>query len=164
MRPPEEGRLSPLMLTCLVIDPSTHNASLVQEIITRLERTYLSPYDTPNNALSRAHYDNLLLPWAVSPPVTNFPESGFTKISHDRDGKISSGHDFFLGNQHMNLDQFEKLYSTASLMTRWRRANPEMVGTEDDILVKTMRALSDALEGEVMVVGTGCAALLFKKR
>ena len=48
-------------------------------------------------------------------------------------------------------------------MARWRQANPELIDTDSDILVKTARELREALGGENMVIGVGCVLLLFNK-
>ncbi len=131
--------------------------------MSRLEREWLAPYDTPGNAVSREHYDGLLLPWSISPPVDGFTKDGFTKFSWDRDGKLSSGDEFFLGNKWTTVDRLTKFYRTMSAMTRWRKANPGLVGTEEDILLKTEKDLREALGKEELVVGVSLALLLFKR-
>ena len=144
-------------------DPTTPNASRVQELIFRLEREYLAPYERPGNILSRNLYDNLLLPWDMTPPVPEFSRTRFIKHVWDRDGKPSSGDEFFLGNQHVTVARLMKVYETTSPMARWRQANPELIGTDSDILVKTARDLREALGGENMVIGFGCFLLLFTR-
>lgn len=144
-------------------DPTTPNASRVQELMFRLEREYLAPYERPGNILSRTFYDSLLLPWNMTPPIEGFSSTRFTKHEWDRDGKPSSGDEFFLGNQHVTVARLMKVYETTSLMARWRQANPELIGTDSDILVKTARDLREALGGENLVIGVGCVLLLFTK-
>ena len=101
----------------------------------------------------------------MTPPVTGFSKTGFTKHTWDRDGKTTPGDEFFLGNQTVTIDRLMKLYETTSLMARWRQANPSLVGSENDILVKTAKSLREVLGNgrEELVVGVGCALLLFKK-
>ena len=145
------------------IDPSTPNASRVQGLISRLEHEYLAPYEWPENILSRTLYDSLLMPWNMTPPIEEFKETRSKKHVWDRDREPSSGDEFFLGNQHVTVAQLMKVYETTSLMARWRQANPELIGTDSDILVKTARDMREVLGGENMVIGIGCVLLLFTK-
>ena len=49
------------------------------------------------------------------------------------------------------------------MVTRWREAHPQLVGTEQDVVAKMAKEMKDLLgEGEV-VIGSSCALLLFKK-
>jgi trans-aconitate 3-methyltransferase len=55
--------------------------------------------------------------------------------------------------------------ATASMVTRWREANPDKVGTEDDCVTATSRALKKALGGkQSFVMGHGTVLLLFRKK
>ena len=136
----------------------------MQKILSRLEHEWLGPYEMPGNRISRGYYADLLLPWNTSPPVDSFPEDDFIRLEWDHDGRISSGNEFFLGNQCLTLDRLVKSYETISLMARWKLANPELVGTEDDVLVKTAKELRQVIGQDELVVGVGCALLLFKRR
>ena len=130
----------------------------------RLEREDLAPYETPANRISRDMYDNLLLPWNVTPPIAVFPESKFVKHEYDREGVLSNGESFFGGGSLANLGQVEKGLATASMVTRWRAAHPDLVGTDKDVVTKVVRDLRDALGGDVEVLrGSGTAILLFKR-
>jgi len=63
------------------------------------EREVLGVYELPGNRLSRDLYDNLPLPWDVSPPVPEFSKSGFVKHDYDRDGILTNGKTFFSGGE-----------------------------------------------------------------
>jgi hypothetical protein len=130
----------------------------------RFERETLAPYELPGNRLSMEMYDNLPLPWSVLPPVEAFPQSDYVKHDYDREGVLSDGVDFFGGGSFTTLDEESKSLSTASMVTRWRAANPELVGTDKDVVRVFIRELKEALGGQDWILrGTGTAILLFKK-
>ena len=135
------------------------------EVLLRLERETLAPYALPGNIVSMNMYDNLPLPWSVSPPVPDFPESKFVKLDYDREGVLSNGVSFFNNDEKESLDDIENGLSTASMVTRWRAANPELVGTDKDVVKVFTRELREALGGKQdwIVRGSGTAILLFKK-
>ncbi|KAI9814990.1 MAG: hypothetical protein M1827_002833 [Pycnora praestabilis] len=144
--------------------PSTTNAAEVQRILFRLERESLAPYELPPNRISRDLYDNLLLPWNAKPPNINFPPSLFVRREWDRDGILSNGEDFFGGSDGTSLQGLEKEFSTASMVTRWRAANPELLNSDKDCVRKALSDIKEALQGQqTIVIGHGTALLLFKK-
>lgn len=109
-------------------------------------------------------YDNLPLPWNVTPPVKDFPQSEYVKHDYDREGVLSNGVDFFGEGSFTTLDEESKGLSTASMVTRWRAANPESVGTDKDAVKVFIRELKEVLGGQDWILrGTGTAILLFKK-
>lgn len=53
---------------------------------------------------------------------------------------------------------------TVSMVTRWRAANPELVGTDKDVVKVFAKELREALGGQDWVVeGSGTTIMLFKK-
>jgi len=117
----------------------------------------------PGNRLSRDMYDNIPLPWDISKPVAAFSKHSFVRHDYDREGVLSNGVDFFGGNNEVNLDEIEKAFGTASMVTRWREAHPNFEG--DDPVVETMKDLRKALGGKnTFMAGSGTAILLFKKQ
>ncbi len=96
------------------------------KILFRLERETLAPYAVPGNILSLNQYDDLLMPWNAYPAVKAFPESEFVKHSYDREGVLSNGVSFFGGGTVEKLEDIENGLSTASMVTRWRAANPDL--------------------------------------
>lgn len=155
-------------LNALPPDPSTPNAAKVQRILFRLERELLASYELPGNRLSRDMYDNLLLPWDVSPSLEEaFPRALFVRHEWDREGVLSAtgpDADFFGGGSYHALDDLEKGWATASMVTRWRQANATLVGTPDDCVELTVRQLRETLgKTKGFVGGAGTAILLFKK-
>ncbi|KUJ22537.1 S-adenosyl-L-methionine-dependent methyltransferase [Mollisia scopiformis] len=144
--------------------PSTPNADKVMEILLHFERVTLAPYTQPGNLLSMNMYDDLPRPWTVSPPVKDFPESKYIKHDWDRDGKLSDGKDFFGGGEKSTLKEIEAGMGTASMVTRWRAANPELVGTDKDVVKVFIKDLKEALGGQDWVErGSGTTIMLFKK-
>ena len=109
-------------------------------------------------------YDNLPLPWDVQPAITAFSRQKFVRREWDRNGVLTDDKEFFGGRKYTSLHTLEKGMETASMMTRWRAANPQLVGTKNDVLQRLIRHLREALGGEEgFVAGSGTALLLFKK-
>lgn len=145
-------------------DPSTPNYPEVNKTLLKLERETLGPYALPGNIISMNMYDELPLPWNISPAVSEFPKSKFVKHEYDRDGVLSNGKTFFAGNDKETLEDIEGGLGTASMVTRWRAANPELVGTDKDVVQVFLEELKAALgEQEWIERGSSTAILLFKK-
>lgn len=163
-------------------DPSTPNAAAVQKALFHLERDLLAPYELPPNRISRDMYDNLILPWQVDHETTNgekslveaFPESDFVRLEWDRDGILSDGEDFFLASNSENrgettLNDLGAGLGTASMVTRWREANPELVGTERDCVremcaeIRRVMGVGDD-KNPTLRVGSSVVLLLFKRK
>ncbi len=110
-------------------------------------------------------YDDLLLPWTVPIPIEAFPKSEFVKHDYDRDGILSNGVCFFSGDSTETLEDAEKGMGTASMVTRWRAAHPELVGTEKDVVRAYVNELREALpkDHQKLTTGTATAILLFKR-
>lgn len=110
-------------------------------------------------------YDNLPLPWQISTPVEDFPQSLYVKHEFNRGGVVPEGEDFWGGSEERSLEDLEKALNTASMLTRWREANPEIAGTDQDVLNITIKDWKATLgDKKGMVMGAGTAILLFKKK
>ncbi len=134
------------------------------EILLRFERETLAPYELPGNRVSRNMYDDLSLPWNISIPIKEFPHTDYIKLDYDRDGKLSNGATFFGNSKISSMDEIEKDLATASMVTRWRAANPTLAGTEQDVVKVFIRELREALGGQDwMENGNSTAILLFKR-
>lgn len=134
--------------------------------MSKLEDKTLAPYATKGNLISRNMYAELPLPWDCDPTDTIFPREDFIRKEWDRGGKLTDGKDFF-GNRGdvESLAKLEEGISTASMVTRWREAHPNLIGTEKDCVKETVRDLRQALGGQdTFVSGTATALLLFRKR
>ena len=158
--------------TCssLYAHPSTPNAAEVQHILDRLVQEHLAPYSLPSNKLSDEGYRDLVLPWAISSASPYFSKDAF-KIQHwDLDGVLSDGKDFFCGGHTTTLAELASSLGTASMVTRWRQAHPDIAGGENDCVLKTMRDIAVAMnvekgkEEEVTIrTGNSTSLLLFKR-
>lgn len=81
---------------------------------------------------------------------------------------LSDGHDFFGGSTEEAVSRLESGLGTASMVTRWREANAEKAGTDDDCVRMTMERVRKAMglaTGEDGLIRTGgaTALLMFKK-
>ncbi|KAG9237590.1 S-adenosyl-L-methionine-dependent methyltransferase [Amylocarpus encephaloides] len=145
-------------------DPNQPNAQKLREIILRFQDETIAKYELPGNRLARGTYENLPLPWQASPPVLSLPEANFVKHDFDRGGVLSNGKTFFGGSRRLTLEQIEKAIGTASPVTRWREANPDLAGTEKDCVKTLVADLREALNGkEELIEGPATTILLFKR-
>jgi hypothetical protein len=130
-----------------LIDPSTSSADQVQAVLSNLEDNILGPYETPSNKLSRNMYDHLLMPWDTE--TTAFLQSNYKRLEWNRNGKLEANEsDFFEGSSKGTLQELADSLGTASMVTRWREANPSLVGTENDCVSLTMRRIAEAMGAE----------------
>jgi hypothetical protein len=134
------------------IDSSTPNAGAIQATIDSLNDSELGPYYEPGNRMAHNLYIDLALPWNVTPPVTEFDEETyFRKEWGPQDGikemlESSAGAD-------VTLDAMEKLWGTTSPVQRWRDANPEKAGTEEDIVKRFIAVIARLLHDAGVEVG-----------
>ena len=113
--------------------------------------------------MRREAYRTLPLPWTCDPPIAGFSPERLARYDWDEDGKLSDGKHFFLGDHTVTLAQLQATLGTASMVTRWREAHPELVGTEEDVLVEASKEFREIIGGEELVVGLDCHLLLFKR-
>jgi trans-aconitate 3-methyltransferase len=129
----------------LYCHPSTPNAEKVQSILDHFQDVVLEPYHMQR--ITRDMYVDLPLPWQVNPPITEFDEKTFFRKEWNRDGKLEEGEtEFFMGRQLMSVDKLEIAMATASSVTRWREANPDLAGAENDAVKVMGRKLREALK------------------
>ena len=94
-----------------------------------------------------------------------FPREELVRREWNVDGEVGVGERFFRGHEVVSLERFAEGCGTASMVTRWRQAHPELVGTDADVVRATVRELRQALGGrEWFGGGTAMALLLFKRR
>jgi hypothetical protein len=117
-------------------------------------------------------YQDLVLPWDVQPPISAFAQSDFVRHEWDRDGVLTNGEDFFMGSTEYTIEELKKALGTASMVTRWREAHPELVDTERDCVRSTMNEIERVLGEEIgteeaaklkIRVGSATVLLLFKR-
>ncbi|KAF3762337.1 hypothetical protein M406DRAFT_72349 [Cryphonectria parasitica EP155] len=152
----------------LFCHPSTPNAAAVQEALSHLEDSILGPFEGPALHLSRTMYDTLPLPWSIEPPVAAFSAGNFVRKEWNRGGKLEDGAvDFFAGGREQSLDELAQGLDTASMVTRWRQAHPDCVGTEEDCVRVTVRRIAEVVgkdQADIRLkLGSATALLLFRR-
>ncbi|KAK2748585.1 methyltransferase type 11 domain-containing protein [Colletotrichum kahawae] len=152
---------------CFFSHPASDNAGELNRIMRQLETDELEQFELTPNVLSRTLYDDLALPWKLESPQPDFEESAYVRREWDRDGVLTDGEDFFGDSLEISLDMLEKGYDTASTVTRWRAANPELAYGPHDCVKRTIAQLRKAVgpESNGLIRGsTSTVLLLFKRR
>ncbi|OKL60876.1 hypothetical protein UA08_03735 [Talaromyces atroroseus] len=108
--------------------PSLPNADAIQAAIDEYQDRQLKPYREVGNIMARNRYTDLLLPWNMSHPMSDFDEAAFFRKDWNPE------EDFFVGLPEADLGTFEKLLATHSAYTRWAQAHPDIAGTDKDQL------------------------------
>ena len=127
----------------IATDPDTPSADKVQALLKEFETETLAKYELLPNKLVRELYDELKLPWDIDPPVKAFHKEDLERVVKDRDGVPSDGKDFFGGSVEMTLAQIYAAISTASPVTRWREAHPDLAKTDKDIVNELIDGIAD---------------------
>ena len=150
---------------------TTPHAARVQTVLDALEHGRLAPYAAPGNVVSNGLYRELGMPWdaataegAAEGAGVAFPEHEFVRREWDVGGQVGVGQRFFRGHEVISLEDFAGGLATASMVTRWREAHPELVGTHEDVVAVTVRELREALGGREWFEGGSATALLMLKR
>lgn len=150
------------------IHPSVPNAAAINAVTGKIEEECLAPFFGAGNRLTRNLYLTIGLPWTVSPPVPDFDEKTFYRKEWGVEGNDES----FFQNKHMvfDMDTLEKLLGTASPVTRWREANPDLAGTENDVIRRMRREIERLLheagveKGKELIRGGEAGVLLMVKK
>ncbi|KAJ0110228.1 hypothetical protein J7T55_000661 [Diaporthe amygdali] len=147
---------------------SVPNAAAINSVTSKIEEESLAPFFEPGNLLTRNLYSTIGLPWTVSPPVSDFDE---TKLFRKEWGIEGNDESFYEIKQILiDLDTMEKILGTASPVTRWRQAYPDLAGTEDDVVRRIRRAVEKLLheagveKGKELVRGGEAGVLLMVKK
>lgn len=149
---------------------SVPNSAAINAALQELEDTELRPYLEPGNLVTQRLYVDLGLPWTVDPPVApQFDEAAFVRRTFGMTDAEPPFHDDGFSRWY-DLDTVERLAATMSPVTRWRQANPEKVGTEEDIPRRMTRIMERYLheagveKGKEMVRGGDVGVLLMVKK
>ena len=138
------------------------HADRIKQLRLAFERE-IRPYQLPGNLIAQNLYDDLELPWTADPNQTAFPRDEYRRVEWDRDGVLSDGKDFLGGSLAYTLEQYERGLGTASAVTRWREARPELVGTERDCVKLHVGRMRELLGDTKLRGGSETVLLLFKK-
>lgn len=152
------------------VHPSMPNAEKVQAAIDRHREEDLGPFMDEGNRMVQAGYRGLKMPWDCEPVVEGWEEGTFVR-------RVWGLEEFFFEGQEkdgqrggVGLEAAEMMLGTGSAVTRWREANPEKVGTQDDVVKKLMREIGVLLreagvkEGEERINGAVGGVVLLVKR
>ena len=129
----------------------------------RFENQILIPYAQPGNLVAHNMYDDLMLPWEADPAQKEFPREMFRRYDWDRNGVLSDGQDFLGASSEVPLDYLDRLMGTASAVTRWREAHPDLANTDRDCVVEHVRQLRSVLQDKRLWAGRATSLLIFKR-
>jgi hypothetical protein len=150
-------------------DPSTRNASEVQRSLSDLEDGFLGPFESQPVNLSRNMYNQLAMPWNLDPAVSEFSETTHLRYGWTQAGKFEAGaDDFFSGSHEQTLKELGESLGTASMVTKWRNANPKLAGTDQDCVNITIHRMAKAMGADgrddlTIKTGSATALLLFTR-
>lgn len=155
--------------------PSLPNAEAIESTLTDIHDRELGPYMEPGNIAVANFYRDLPLPWDLMPDsVHEFDRNSFYRREWGSPGQYEDdveGQEFFaVGQQGFSLDALEVLIGTYSFVTRWREANPDKAGTEEDVLRRMRREMERLLheagvpEGKEVAKGRVVGVLMMIKK
>lgn len=164
------GTLAIWTCSSMYCHPSVPNHERIQETLSELEDGMLAPYVTPGNMLSRNAYEDLALPWDLKGVDSAYDRASFMRKDWDRYGVPSAAPlpdgtpGPFLMHEETTVEGLGKALGSASMVVRWRDANPEKAYGEEDAVEVTMRRLREALGGrESFVTSPSCTLLLLRR-
>lgn len=155
-------------------DPSDPKHKELQAILSHLEDEILGPYEQSGNRLSREGYENLPLPWSLTPTNSDFVNSSFERVEWDKDG-VPSGPPLadgspspFLFSEETTPESLGKSLNAASMVVRWREAHQLQTasGEIEDCVAETVRRLDEVLSdrlGKKFAASASCTLLLMRK-
>ncbi|KAI1632026.1 methyltransferase [Biscogniauxia mediterranea] len=152
---------------------SVPNAEAIQAVLDTVEKEHVAPYMLPGNLISHNLYIDLPLPWTLDPAVADFDKETFfrTEWGTGAEGALSGGELLAGGYPEVDMDTVEALSGTASPIVRWREANKEKAGTEQDIVRMMRRDIERLLHEagvekgkEVVRMSAAGVLLVVKKR
>lgn len=164
------GTLAVWTCSSFYVHTSDPKAKEIQEVLSWFEDEVLGPYMTDGNRLSRAGYKGMGMPWDEEATKKLFPKGDFKRIDWDIDGKPSAPalKDGTPGPyQRMDeadIDGFEEGFGAASAVVRWKQANPDKVGTDQDPLRIMVNKLRNILGDRTkFLTGSSTSLLLFRR-
>ncbi|KAI1372192.1 S-adenosyl-L-methionine-dependent methyltransferase [Hypoxylon crocopeplum] len=153
-------------------DATPNGAAIQAAIEDAMRGEQMRPYISAGNLMTRGLYVDLPLPWTIENPAPEFDEATFFRKEWNRkgvDGRVEDEAVFDL-KRKATPGELEKRLSTGSPVTRWRQANPDKAGTDEDIIQKLTRKVESLFHeagvkpGEEMLVGGVAAVLLMVKK
>lgn len=158
--------------TGMSVDPAqTPNGAAIKAAL-EVFHSELRPYERPGGVLTRDLYADLPLPWTLEDAVDTFDRRSFLRQVWNENRECNQGaQDADFGTKRiMTTEEFEKLLSTHSSVTRWREDHPDLASTENDLVGKLRRRIEALLHdvgvkpGEEIVRGGVAIVLLMVKK
>jgi trans-aconitate 3-methyltransferase len=141
------------------------HAKEVQKILLDLDAVTLRPYHMPGNKLCMTNYEGLQLPWMLPQKVSGFDQDAFVRHVWNAEGKPDPDGSYMSGEEVKPIEDLENGLGTASSVTRWRQANPNLAHTEKDCVVEAMAEMRGILGPHVKdIITVGPIVLLLLKR
>jgi SAM-dependent methyltransferase len=150
--------------------PDTPNAKAINEAFARFKEEEMKPFFEKGNFLVQNGYADLEMPWDVASPPPVVMEA-FGRATCFRKEWDTVGETFSVGQDvPFTAEEFERMWATSSPVTRWRKAHPGKVGTEEDVVRVLRRRIEGLLaevgvgEGEAVLKGTSAGVVVMVKK
>lgn len=136
--------------TAMAVDPTkTPNGPAIQAVVDEVDKALL-PHDRLGTILTRDLYVDLPLPWTMETSLEEFDRESLVRKEWNKNREyVEAEGNLGLGSA-FSVAELEALMGTNSSVTRWREANPEKAGTEED-LIRNMGKRVESLLDEVDV-------------
>lgn len=158
------------------LHPSMPNNAAIQAAISEIEEQHLKPYIEQGSLLAENLYTDLLLPWSLPVPSSEFDQASFYRKDWNEAIPCSGCDQFFAWQDDphylaLDLQMTERVLGTRGGVTRWREAHPENAGTELDVVKIICKEIERLLHEagvkrgeEVVKMGVKGVLLMVKKR
>ncbi|KAK6337298.1 hypothetical protein TWF730_002704 [Orbilia blumenaviensis] len=146
------------------------NGVAIRAMVKEIFATELRPFSRLESAVARDLYIDLPLPWVLDAPVEEFDKESFYRKEWNKYRDGAEDEDEVGTGSILTVEEFENVTGTNSTVTRWREANPDKVGTEEDIARMMRRRIESLLHevgvepGKEVLVGQVAIALLMVKK
>lgn len=166
------GTLAVWTCSSQYVHPSTPNYREIQDVLFNLEDGMLAPFRTQGNTLSQNAYKDLVLPWSFGSIQHLFEQSSLVRKDWDLDGVPSaslladgSPGPFIVDDENpKTVQNFIDAVGSASMVIRWRDANPQAAHTENDPVHITAKALRSLVgENDVLRMSPSLTLLLMRR-
>ncbi|KAK6498239.1 hypothetical protein TWF506_004478 [Arthrobotrys conoides] len=127
--------------------PPTPKHEMVTRVMQKMMEE-LDPYDTVGNKVNVGLYVNLQMPWDLTRPVKAFKKRHFSRVEWGTGASGAlPGNQFLAEHKPQRLDDMEMMLGTWSAVVRWREANKEKIGRDDDVVRTMRRGVEEVLRG-----------------
>ncbi|KAI0444138.1 methyltransferase [Xylaria telfairii] len=115
---------------------SVPNVVAIRDAVKAIKNNHLSGHGRYGGTVSQDLYVNLPMPWSVDPPVSGFDDGSLYRIEWGTGANNAlPGDEFFaVGQPDVDMDTWEAMLGTTSVIARWREDHKEKVDTEEDVV------------------------------